>query len=172
MSVLSSPKSLYIIRLVQFFLAVGVLVLICYGGVHRGWWKWWDGINGALAVGGTSNPSRSPVCVHDSRKCTVITVILSFVVTLHGIITHHLKTNPFAGVSTARMVMRLVFEVVLFLLWIASATLLLRYPKNCDTQADGKCFKPVTGITTDFKDLGDQPVAPWDAAIALSFAEM
>ena len=49
MSILSNPKSLYGARVWQFAFAVGVLVLISYAGVHRGWWP---NINGALAVAG------------------------------------------------------------------------------------------------------------------------
>ena len=49
MSFLSSPRSLLIVRLVQFFFAITILVLVCWSGTHRGCWKWWVGINGALA---------------------------------------------------------------------------------------------------------------------------
>ena len=43
------PKLLYFIRLLQICLAIVILILICYGGVHRGWWS---NIDGPLAVGG------------------------------------------------------------------------------------------------------------------------
>lgn len=49
MGILSNPKVPYTVRLVQLGFGIAYLVLICYAGVHRGWWS---NINGALAVGG------------------------------------------------------------------------------------------------------------------------
>lgn len=45
----NQDRMLYSVRLLQICLASATLVLICYDGVHRGWW---NNINGPLAVGG------------------------------------------------------------------------------------------------------------------------
>ena len=52
MSILSNPKSLYILRLIQFAFAIGVLVLVSYAGTHHGWWS---NISGGIALGGSSS---------------------------------------------------------------------------------------------------------------------
>ena len=112
--------------------------------------------------------------MYDSLTITaVIAVLFTFAITLHGIIIHHKASNPFSNSSTARTVVRLILEVLTFLLWIAAATLALRYPKNCSwNAAAGKCWAPTNGVTTDERDLSDQPVTEWDIAIAFSFVEM
>lgn len=50
MGFLSNPKLPYGVRIAELVFGLGFLILICYAGVHRGWWT---NINGALAVGGT-----------------------------------------------------------------------------------------------------------------------
>ncbi|KAK3171614.1 hypothetical protein OEA41_003698 [Lepraria neglecta] len=155
MSILSNPKSLYGARIWQFGFAIGVLVLVSYAGVHRGWWP---NINGALAVG-------------------VISAILTFAITLHAIISHHLNRNPFSGGSTMRTILRIAIEIIILLLWVATATLMLR-PKNCfyrHVNGDGvdTCF----ANTHDAENDGghpwtDQPTISWAVGIAFSFVEM
>ena len=49
MGFLSNPKLPYFVRIGQLAIAIGFLILICYSGTHRGWWR---NINGAIAVGG------------------------------------------------------------------------------------------------------------------------
>ena len=49
MGFFSNPKFVYFLRIAQLLVSLGFLILICYAGVHRGWWK---NINGAIAVGG------------------------------------------------------------------------------------------------------------------------
>lgn len=49
MGLFTNPKILYFLRIAQLLISLGFLILVCYAGVHRGWWK---NINGALAVGG------------------------------------------------------------------------------------------------------------------------
>lgn len=66
MSILSNPKSLYGARIWQFGFALGVLVLVSYAGVHRGWWP---NINGALAVGGEC-PARTLSTLRPSTSTT------------------------------------------------------------------------------------------------------
>ena len=48
MSFLSNPKVMYATRIAQLILGILFLVLICYDGTHRAWWR---NINGPLAVG-------------------------------------------------------------------------------------------------------------------------
>ncbi|KAL2040575.1 hypothetical protein N7G274_006554 [Stereocaulon virgatum] len=152
MSIFSNPKTLYGARIWQFGFALGVLVLISYAGVHRGWWT---NINGPIAV-------------------AIISVILTFATTLHTIISNHLNKNPFSGGSTIRTVLRIAVEVVMLLLWIATATLMLR-KKNCEyrkTNLDGvdMCYASSTDNTG--KRWTDQPTISWDMCIAFTFVEI
>lgn len=57
MGFLSNPKLPYFVRIAQILFAIGVLILVSYAGVHRGWWK---DINGALAVAGDIQLQTSP----------------------------------------------------------------------------------------------------------------
>ena len=50
MSILSSPRALYITRLIQLGFTIGFLILVCYSSVHRGWWH---DLDGPLAIGST-----------------------------------------------------------------------------------------------------------------------
>lgn len=70
-----------------------------------------------------------------------------------------------------RSALRLLAEAVIFLLWIASATLLLRHPYGC-TLLDGYCVHVSGGGKGTGILLHHQPLAQWDAAIAFSFVEM
>ncbi|MCJ1262333.1 hypothetical protein MMC22_002203 [Lobaria immixta] len=155
MGLFSNPKLPYFVRIAQLLLSIGFLILICYAGTHRGWWK---EINGALAIG-------------------VITSILTFAVTVHTIVSHH-RGNPFADKGKIFTFVRLGVEALTILLWIASATLMLRHKKGCDprrVRGDGQntCWNG----EKDFEDNDgiawtDQPLITWDIAIAFSFVEM
>ncbi|KAL8998403.1 MAG: hypothetical protein Q9169_002531 [Polycauliona sp. 2 TL-2023] len=155
MSILGNPKLLYFIRIAQLLLGLVFLVLICYDGTHR---AWWTSINGPLAVG-------------------VISSIFTFAITAHSIFTHH-RSNPFSGGSATYTIARLAAEVLVFLLWVASAALMLRPREGCDYQdspRDGPfkdqnfCFR-----NGDDKDHGlhsNQPIVTWTVAIVVSLIE-
>ena len=44
---------LYYLRCFQLSFALAFLIVICYSGVHRGWW---DNVTGAIALGGLHSP--------------------------------------------------------------------------------------------------------------------
>lgn len=58
MSIFTNLKSLLVFRSVQLILALALLILVSWSGIHRGWWKWWDGITGALALSSRSNRTK------------------------------------------------------------------------------------------------------------------
>ena len=160
MSFLSNPKTLYFTRIAQFLFSAGFLILICYSGTHRGWWT---SINGPLAVG-------------------VISSIFTFALTLHNLITHHLKSNPFSGGSVTRTIIRLTTEALVFLLWIATAVLMLRPKGGCPEPDQANGSYPyhdtkdnlnvcATSETTGY-EWTNQPRTEWNIAIAFDFIEM
>ncbi|KAL8935628.1 MAG: hypothetical protein Q9216_005334, partial [Gyalolechia sp. 2 TL-2023] len=153
MSILGNPKILYFTRIAQLVLGIVFLVLICYDGTHRAWWR---NINGPLAVG-------------------VITSIATFVVTAYSIFTHH-RSNPFSGGTATITIARIAAEVLVCLLWIASAALMLRPRGGCEQK------HPPTDVDTetqycwndDWKDgkrYDDQPIATWNTGIAIALVE-
>ena len=182
---LSHPKALYFSRIAQLLFAIGFLVIISWSGVHRGWWR---SINGSLAVGGTF-PSPIPnfpfsfSVNHQLRHVphTVIATIFTLAVTLHTIITSHLKRNPFSSPSTFATITRLAVEVLVFLLWIASVTLMLRPKGGCDRDEGqfGKfndrdaCF-PQGGENHEGDHFwtDENPGWRWNLGVAFGFVEM
>ncbi|KAL8822593.1 MAG: hypothetical protein Q9191_006670 [Dirinaria sp. TL-2023a] len=142
---LSNPKILYYTRCVQILFSVAFLVLICYSGTHRGWW---NNINPALAVG-------------------VITCLFTYFVAAHTIFTHH-RSNPFSGRGSVYTIVRLVVEVLVFLLWVATAALMLRHKGGCENNAtvDGGKEQCTADDGKHWKYHDDQPVAQWDVAVA------
>lgn len=156
MSILSNPKVLYFTRVAQLVLGIIFLVLICYDGTHRSWWR---NINGPLAVG-------------------VISAIFTFVVTAYSIFTHH-RSNPFSGGSTMITLARIAAEILVLLLWIASAALMLRPRGGCEqkhkaktgTEEQLKTMYCWNDAWKDGKRYDDQPIKTWDTAIALSLIE-
>ncbi|KAL8751167.1 MAG: hypothetical protein Q9199_006609 [Rusavskia elegans] len=155
MSFLSNPKLLYFIRIGQLLSGVLFLVLICYDGTHR---AWWSSINGPLAVG-------------------VISSIFTFAITVHSIFTHH-RSNPFSGGSTTYTIARLVAEILVFLLWVASAALMLRKHEGCDYKNPAEqgaykgkqiCYRK--GDDKYARLYDDQPIVTWTVAIAVSLVE-
>ncbi|KAL8746547.1 MAG: hypothetical protein Q9184_007730, partial [Pyrenodesmia sp. 2 TL-2023] len=154
MSFLSNPRILYFTRIAQLLLGIIFLVLICYGGTHRAWWR---NINGPLAVG-------------------VISSIFTFAVTVYSIFTHH-RSNPFSGGTATITIARIAAEVLVFLLWVASAALMLRPRGGCEQK-----HPPTIGDDTksqycwndawkDGKKYDDQPIVTWNIAIAISLIE-
>ena len=162
MSILSNPRTLYITRITQFLFGAAFLILICYAGVHRGWWT---SINGPLAVG-------------------VIASIATFTLTLHNLITTHLKSDPFSGGSATRTVIRMAAEALVFLLWIATAVLMLRPKGGCPEEDHRSSDYPVhipknddgLNVCATGPDSGhlwsDQPRTEWNIAVAFDFVEM
>ncbi|KAI4203598.1 MAG: hypothetical protein LQ350_001788 [Teloschistes chrysophthalmus] len=160
MSFLSSPKILYVGRIIQLILGVLFLVLICYDGTHR---SWWTGINGALAVG-------------------VIASIFTFAVSVHTIFTHH-RSNPFSGGSAMYTIARLLAEIVVFLLWIAAAGVMIRdvkHPGGCENfgpdtnHKDGPnyCWRvPFPKTESNPRRYDSRPLKTWDTAIAAALVE-
>ncbi|KAL8943721.1 MAG: hypothetical protein Q9211_000892 [Gyalolechia sp. 1 TL-2023] len=154
MSILGNPKVLYFTRIAQLVLAIIFLVLLCYGGTHRAWWR---NINGPLAVG-------------------VITSIFTFAITAYSIFSHY-RSNPFSGGTATITIARVTAEVAVFLLWVASAALMIRPRGGCEQK-----HPPISGGDTkaqycwndDWKDgkkYDDQPIATWNTGIAISLLE-
>jgi len=68
-----------------------------------------------------------------------------------------------------------VAEAVVFLLWIATAVLMLRPKGGCDARVTGKgadvCERGGKGKES-IRLYSDQPLARWDIGIAFDFIEM
>lgn len=104
----------------------------------------------------------------------MIATIFTFVVTIHAIWSYH-RSNPFNGSGKVFIIMRLVLEILIFFLWIAAATLMLRHKGGCEdrvlSNGQDTCFdkhgKPEGGIKWT-----DHPVISWDVAVVFSFIEM
>ncbi|MCJ1343853.1 hypothetical protein MMC31_002050 [Peltigera leucophlebia] len=143
MGFLSNPKLPYGVRIAELVFGLVFLILICYAGVHRGWWT---NINGALAVG-------------------VITSVITFGVTGYGIFLHH-RQNPFAGGSKLATLARVFAEIITALLWVATATLMLRHKGGCENRS-------IDGIYCRAnKKWVDRPLVTWTVAIAFSFVQI
>ncbi|KAL8711466.1 MAG: hypothetical protein Q9220_004124 [cf. Caloplaca sp. 1 TL-2023] len=157
MAIFGNPKVLYASRVVQLLFGILFLVLICYDGTHR---AWWNSINGPLAVG-------------------VISSIFTFAITVLSIYSHH-RSNPFSGGSTIYSIARLANEVVVLLLWVASAALMLRPRGECYSKGplqEGR-WKGVTACANNDREgnvwkwrYDWQPIKTWDTAIAVSLIE-
>lgn len=98
--------------------------------------------------------------------------------TIHTIVSHH-RGNPFADKGRIFTFVRLGVEALTILLWIASATLMLRHKKGCGHRGPrlGDNRDTCWNSEKDAKDgVGfawtDQPLITWDIAIAFSFFEM
>ncbi|KAL8954659.1 MAG: hypothetical protein Q9193_007151 [Seirophora villosa] len=151
MSFLGNPKVIYGTRIAQLLLGIAFLVLVCYSGTHR---AWWTSVNGPLAVG-------------------VIASIFTFAVTIYSIFTYH-RSNPFSGGSATITIARLAAEVVVFLLWVASAALMLRPRGGCENKhkrIDGNTVFCWNDAWEDGKRYDNQPIRTWDTAIAISLIE-
>ncbi|MCJ1278241.1 hypothetical protein MMC21_006056 [Puttea exsequens] len=145
MSILTNPKSLFVARIIQIGFAIVFLVLVCYSGVHRGWW---NNINGPLAVG-------------------VIATIFTLALAIFSVVTSR-KQNPFSGGTRTRTVMLLAGEIVVFLLWVASAVLMLRSKGGC---ADWVTMEG-TAYCPDKKKRDDVPNIQWFISVAFAFVEI
>ena len=94
-----------------------------------------------------------------------------------------MKSNPFSGGTATRTMIRLAAEALVFLLWIATAVLMLRpkggcpeenktdnYPVHIPKDDDGLNMC-ATGEHTG-RLWTDQPRTEWNIAIAFDFVEM
>ena len=85
-----------------------------------------------------------------------------------------MKSNPFSGGSRTRTIIRLVAEVIVFLLWVATVGELLRKRDGCEVRVvvDGldQCFR--NHDKTNGKPYSHHPEITWDVSIAFSFVEM
>ena len=104
-------------------------------------------------------------------------MLFTFAVAIYTLFQHHRGSNPFSAHGTMYTVLRLVIEIIVFLLWIGSAALALRPHGGCDihhrTSASGedRCYKNSSGDGPSWK-YTNQPLITWDIAIAFSFVEM
>lgn len=72
-----------------------------------------------------------------------------------------------------RTTLRLVTEAVVFLLWVATAVLMLRPKGGCDVRATvDKVDKCGVKGTDRVYFHSDQPLARWDIGIGFDFVEM
>lgn len=99
--------------------------------------------------------------------------------TIHTIVSHH-RGNPFADKGKIFTFVRLGVEALTILLWIASATLMLRHKKGCDPRGprEGDSQDTCWNGEKNAKDgkggfaWTNQPLVTWDIAIAFSFVEI
>jgi hypothetical protein len=85
---------------------------------------------------------------------TVIATLFTIFVTAHGIWCYSRK-NPFAGHGRAYNIARMVLELFMILIWIGTASLMLRWKDEDYTQV-----------------LNLPPFVQWDICIAFTFIEM
>ena len=111
---------------------------------------------------------------------SVVAVLFTFAVAIYTVIQHHRGSNPFAAHGTIYTIVRLVIEIIVFLLWIGSAALALRPHGGCDTKTghrgpslsgEDRCWGNPGHPDPSWK-YTNQPLITWDLAIAFSFVEM
>ena len=102
---------------------------------------------------------------YETYTCTVITSVITFGVTGYGIFLHH-RGNPFAGGSKLATLTRVFAEIITALLWVATATLMLRHKGGCEQRIIGGefCQNGIKWV--------NRPLVTWTVAIAFSFIEM
>ncbi|MCJ1446613.1 MAG: hypothetical protein MMC23_007118 [Stictis urceolatum] len=132
MGILADPKSLFITRMVQLGFAIGVLVLLAYSNEHK---AYWTGLEGPVALG-------------------VVTFFFTLVLSLHALWMYIKKSYSIHG--KMMLIGRQVLEFIVFLMWIGTATLMLR-PRGQDFN------KPL---------IPTPPNAAWDIGIAFTFVEI
>lgn len=148
----SKPNLLYYLRCFQLCFALAFLIVLCWCGVHR---AWWNNITGALAIG-------------------VITTIITFAIIGHAIFTQ-IRSNPFSSRGSVYQIVRLLVEVVTFLLWIATVVLMLRPKGGCEARGladDGRdsCYQNVPDGKWEHY-YTDQPKTRWLIAVAFAIVE-
>lgn len=108
-------------------------------------------------------PANLPTKSYETYAGTVITSVITFGVTGYGIFLHH-RGNPFAGGSKLATIARFFAEIITALLWVATATLMLRHKSGCENRS-GEFCRPN-------KKWVDRPLVSWTVAIAFSFIQM
>lgn len=108
--------------------------------------------------------SHLPTKSYETNAGTVITSVITFGVAGYGIFLHH-RGNPFAGGSKLATIARFFAEIITALLWVATATLMLRHKSGCEHMIDGVYCRPN-------KKWVDRPLVTWTVAIAFSFIQM
>ncbi|KAL8995102.1 MAG: hypothetical protein Q9188_006890, partial [Gyalolechia gomerana] len=89
---------------------------------------------------------------------------------------HH-RFNPFSGGTATITIARIAAEVLVFLLWVASAALMLRPRGGCEQkhpQGRGVDTKTQYCWNKEWKDgkkYDDQPIATWNTGIAIALIE-
>lgn len=107
--------------------------------------------------------SNLPARSYKTYVGKVITSVITFGVTGYGIFLHH-RGNPFAGGSKLAILARFFAEIITALLWVATATLMLRHKSGCEHRIGIYCRSN--------KKWVDRPLVTWTVAIAFSFIEM
>ena len=97
---------------------------------------------------------------------------------IYTVVQNHRRSNPFAAHGTIYTILRLVIEIIVFLLWVGSAALALRPHGGCDpahrspgSAAEDRCYRNPGHYDPSWK-YTNQPLITWDLAIAFSFVEM
>lgn len=108
--------------------------------------------------------SYLPTKSYETYAGKVITSVITFGVTGYRIFLHH-RGNPFAGGSKLATLARFFADIITALLWVATATLMLRHKSGCDDRIDSTFCRPN-------KRWVDRPLVTWTVAIAFSFLEM
>lgn len=106
-----------------------------------------------------------PTKSYETYAGKVITSVITFGVTGYGIFLHHRK-NPFAGGSKLATLARFFAEIITALLWVATATLMLRHKGGCEHRVEGSVY------CRPNKKWVDRPLVTWTVAIAFSFIQM
>ena len=107
--------------------------------------------------------SYLPTTSYKTYAGKVITSVITFGVTGYGIFLHH-RGNPFAGGSKLATLARVFAEIITALLWVATATLMLRHKAGCEHRDGILCRQG--------KQWVDRPIVTWTVAIAFSFIQM
>ena len=172
MSIFSNPRILYFTRIFQLSIGLGFLVTISYAGTHRGWY---DNITGKIVVGGNPPHHITPSKTPPLTPSPVIAFLFTLALTLQSLVLSHMKSNPFSGGSRTRTIIRLVAEIIVCLLWIATVAELLRKRDGCGARGKidrNMCFKNAEAPGTSGHPYQDHPEITWDVSIAFSFVEM
>ena len=134
----------------------------------------------SLSAGRSDSSSPHRPCISVLTRSPVIAVLFTFAVAIYTVFRHHRGSDPFAARGILYTIVRLVIEIIVFLLWVGSAALALRPHGGCDPKtghrgpnSEGQdwCWGN-PGKLNPHWDYTNQPLITWDIAIAFSFVEM